>query len=300
MARVAFVLSLIVLLLTAGVAVAQEATEAPAVPIASLGDALPILISARSDLELLANSKMGANRPTGWSGSLDINDPHLAVLIRLDLELLAAESYGVDRRPDGWFGAVPSTNSAIARDIRHDLELLADALIQPGVRPPGWTGADPLMRCNRATQTLVNVLSQNGYALRADPNSAAFCRQAEIETSQYIERTMLNTESTGASLIGRGNDSPVVVGVIEASTQHTLAFLDRNAATRVGIIPQHTTLKPVARSYAPSSNMMVVQGDRFQVYVDYKLTNISVGTFRSLPDVDTLPITLQCGAAWCK
>ncbi len=306
-ARVGLLLTFIALMLMASLTVAQDATQVPTVtespvtvsPSPSLADALPILISARSDLELLATSKLGTSRPTGWSGSMDINDPHLAILIRLDLELLAGESYSVDSRPEGWFGAVPSTNFAIARDIRHDLELLADALVQPGVRPPGWTGADPLMRCNRATQTLVNVLSKSGYALRADPNSAAFCQQAEIETSQYIERTSLNTGIAAPGSISAGNDSPVVVGVIEASTLHTIAFLDRKASKRAGLIPQHTSMKPVARSYAAFSTMMVVQGDNFQVYVDYTATSMSQASFAALPNVDTLPITLQCGASWC-
>ncbi len=302
MARAGLILSLIAMMLLASLTVAQDATEVPVAvsPSPSLADALPILISARSDLELLATSKLGTARPTGWSGTIDINDPHLAILIRLDLELLAAETYNVDSRPAGWFGAVPSTNFAIARDIRHDLELLADAVVQPGVRPPGWTGADPLMRCNRATQTLVNVLSKGGYALRADPNSPTFCQQAEIETSQYIERTALSTGIAAPGSLGAGNDSPVVVGVIEASTLHTIAFLDRNASKRSGVIPQHTTMKPVARSYAAFSNMMVVQGDNFEVYVDYTATSMSQASFAALPNVDTLTITLQCGASWCE
>ncbi len=301
-ARAGLILSLIALMLMASMTVAQDATEVPVSvsPSPSLADALPILISVRSDLELLATSKLGSARPTGWSGSMDINDPHLAILIRLDLELLAAETYSVDSRPPGWFGAVPSTNFAIARDIRHDLELLADTIVQPGVRPPGWSGADPLMRCNRATQTLVNLLSNGGYALRADPNSPTFCQQAEIETSQYVERTSLNSGLAAPGSLSEDNSSPVVVGSIEASTLHTIAFLDRNASKRAGVIPQHTSLKPVARSNAAFSNMMVVQGDGFEVYVDYTATSLSQASFLTLPDIDSTPITLQCAAAWCE
>src|SRR5689334_24388084 len=112
------------------VEVAATATAAGA----QAGADLPILISARSDLQLLAINTLGNNLPAGWNDSLDINDPQLPLLIRLDLELLAGALLGADKRPPGWFGTVLSTPYAIARDIRHDLELLADT-VSPGPRP---------------------------------------------------------------------------------------------------------------------------------------------------------------------
>src|SRR5690606_5924457 len=113
------------------------------------------------------------------------------VQIRLDLELLAGQTVGLDSRPIGWFGAVGGTPFTVARDIRHDLEVLADLLVSPGVRPPGWAGSDPLMRCARAIQSLVRLIERGGYLIQADPNSPSFCAQAELEASGYVETNLL-------------------------------------------------------------------------------------------------------------
>jgi hypothetical protein len=128
-----------VMLPTSADAPVPEATAAPLSPFAN--DVLAILVPSRSDLEILAGQLMAGARPQGWSGNLDVTDPQLAVLIRLDLDLLMATVNGLENIPSGWFGAIPSTPYAIARDIRHDLELLADATVGLNVRPPGWSGA---------------------------------------------------------------------------------------------------------------------------------------------------------------
>lgn len=266
-------------------------------------DALPVLASGRSDLELLAESLIGGQRPPGWSGSFDINDPQLALALRLDLELLVATVYAVDSRPSGWFGAVGSTPFAIARDIRHDLELLADTLLQPNVRPPGWSGSDPLMRCNRATQNLVGLLERGGVALAADPNSPDFCALIEVEASQYVEANILSVTGGAASatlLDTSESGAAASSGGGEASTDFTLTFLDRNATQRGGVLPLGTRFTPLARSYAAFSNMMLVEGDGFVVFVDYTQTSIDDAAFNALPDVDAGEYVVVCTADWCE
>lgn len=273
---------------------------APTDPLSTAPLAMTVLIDARSDLELLASSQLEGQRPEGWNGSLDISDPQLALLIRLDLEILASTIYNVEQRPPGWFGAVASTPLAIARDIRHDIELLADTVIQPNVRPPGWVGSDPLMRCNRATQSLVGLMERSGITFSADPTSPDFCRQVEIEATRFVETTLLTNDPTAqpnVSLLDPGG-SPALSG--EASTDFTLAFLDRNALQRAGVLPRGIPFEPVARSYAQFSNMMVVAGEGFTVFVDYTQTTIDSQTFETLPNVDSAAVTPVCAASWCS
>ncbi len=144
MRHIALILGIGALLFGIGAALAQDT---PAFD----GDTLTVLVRSRSDLEILVDQQMGVGvRPVGWSGSLDVNNPQLPILIRSDLDLLMATLVGLDHVPAGWFGAQPSTPIAIARDIRHDLELLADAVVGFNVRPPGWNGDVPLMRCDRS------------------------------------------------------------------------------------------------------------------------------------------------------
>jgi hypothetical protein len=289
-------------------AFAQEATEEPppeptqaALPTSAIpGDVLPVLINARTDLEILVNSQLGSERPLGWSGSLDINDPQLAILIRLDLELLVARLYGVDSRPEGWFGAVPSTAAAIARDIRHDLELLADFAVQPGVRPPGWAGDKPIMRCDRATQNLVQLLERSAqFVLTADPLSLDYCQQAATQASQFTESQLLGGVGGGTS--GQPGGAGIApAGSIRASGNATLAFLDRNARASVGVIPTTEAFLPLARSYAQFSNMILVRGNDFEVFVDYTTTTLSEAQFTALGDVNSFAANPVCLASWCK
>ena len=273
-------------------------TPLPAV----INDALPVLISARSDLELLASSQMNAERPLGWTGSLDIGDPQLGLLIRLDLELLAGQTVGLDARPIGWFGAVGGTPYTIARDIRHDLELLADTLVSPGVRPPGWSGSDPLLRCGRATQSLVRLIERGGYLTQADPNSPNFCAQAELEASGYVEANLLaELPAPPPPVAGVVSGALTgLTGTTRANLRGVAVFRDRNARQRIGVLPRGVAFAAVARSTAPFSNMMLVRGEGFEVFIDYTFTTFGLAEFESLPDVagvtDVLP---QCTAEWC-
>jgi hypothetical protein len=273
-------------------------TPVPAI----INDALPVLISARSDLELLASSQMNAERPLGWTGSLDISDPQLAVQIRLDLELLAGQTVGLDTRPIGWFGAVGGTPYTVARDIRHDLEVLADSLVSPGVRPPGWAGSDPLLRCGRATQTLVRLIERSGYLIQADPNSPNFCAQAELEASGYVEANLLvPTQPPPPPVAGSVVSNPTgLTGTVRANLRGVAVFRDRNARQRIGVLPRGISFAAIARSTAPFSNMMLVRGEGFEVFVDYTFTTLGLAEFESLPDVATVSsLVPQCTADWC-
>jgi hypothetical protein len=274
---------------------APEADQALDSPIPS--EVLPILINARTDLEILVTSQLGGERPIGWSGSLDITNPQLALLIRLDLEVLAARLLSADLRPDGWFGAVSSTPIAIARDIRHDLELLADQVVQPGVRPPGWAGDKPIMRCDRSTQNLVQLLEITAqFVVTADPASLDYCQQVTIQASQFTEARILNPNAP----VGTAANTVAPPGSVTANGNFTIAFLDRNARQSVGIIPSGEALIPVARSFAQFSNMVLVRGANFEVFVDYTTTTLTREQFEALSDVNTLTASPACNADWCK
>jgi hypothetical protein len=277
----------------------MPAEAPPAAPAMSpeAAAALPILLSTRADLELLADNSGDGLRPNGWSGSIDASDPQLPTLVRLDLELLAGTRLGEGNRPAGWFGIVSSTPYAIARDVRHDLELLADAVVQPGVRPPGWTGDDPIMRCNRATQTLVRLLETGGYALQADPNSPTFCNEVEVEVSRLVERGGTAAAPVVAAVPGGSGAVPAPAGSITLDNDFVVAFLDRNARQRVGVIPQGTPVTLVARSANELSNMMVVRGNGFEVFVDYTYTPVTTEQFEALPMVESS--NTACTAQWC-
>jgi len=267
------------------------------------GPELSVLVSAHSDMELLANATLGLTRPLGWSGSSDITNAQLPLLVRLDLELLAGSLLGASIRPPGWFGAVGSSQFAIARDIRHDLELLADTTVSPNVRPPGWVGDDPLMRCPRGTQSLVNLLERGGsFLLLVDPNSADFCAQAEYQASQFTE-DLLNR---GGSIANNpppasgGNVTGLPGFTVTARPFEALAFLDRQATQRIGFIPSDIQFQAVARSYTEFSRMALVQGEGFEVYVDYTATSLTAQDFESLPDVNTVQLAAACTAEWCE
>jgi hypothetical protein len=269
-------------------------TAAPPAPLAN--DVLTILITARGDLELLANDRVGIERPVGWSGSTDINNPQLAILVRLDLEVLAGQLFTAETRPPGWFGAVPSTPFAIARDIRHDLELLADATIQPNVRPSGWVGDDPLYRCDRATQTLVALLERGGvFQLNLDPLATDYCLQAGVLASRFAEANLFNSPAPA----GEAGSVTTISGTYIVNNSFTVGFFDLDARQRAGIIPNGDSFTPVARSSNPFSNMMLVRGNGFELFVDYATTSVTTDEFEALPSMDTVTPNPVCTAEWC-
>lgn len=287
--------------------VAEE--SAPAAPQPAFDNAvLPVLVNARNDLEILANQLTGSERPAGWSGSLDVNNPQLAVLIRLDLELLMAQSVGLDNIPPGWFGAVPSTAYAIARDIRHDLELLADVMLGQNIRPPGWAGDNALMRCDRSTQNLVQLLQRSTtFAPTVLPTDPNYCQVVMVQAAQFTESNLLAGDAPvladAASADAGGAGGPVNfggAGTANALPDIALAFLDRHATRRVGAIPTTESFEPVARSLTQFSRMALVRGSGFEVFVDYETTTMTQDQFLRLPDVNGFPANPHCEAEWCN
>jgi hypothetical protein len=267
-------------------------TALPAAPASVIAaDALPLLINARTDMELLANQVLGSERPIGWSGSIDASDANLPLLMRLDLELLAGQMLGTNTRPVGWFGAVPSSVFAISRDIRHDLELLADSVNPANVRPPGWAGADALMHCDRATQSLVTLLERTtAFRLTVDANEPSFCSLASMQASRVVE-TGLPAASGGAAAAVAG--SPSISG------QFAVAFRTRFGTQPAGTIPVGEVITPVARSYVQFSRMMLVRGTGFELFIDYRDSTVSDADFEALPNIDNVSSTPNCTAAWC-
>lgn len=262
-------------------------------------DTISILVNARADLELLAADQLGQARPEGWTGLLDVDNPQLPLLLRLDLELLVGSLLGADTRPNGWFGAVRSTDEAVARDIRHDLELLADTILGYNVRPENWAGPnDPVVRCDRATQTLVNLLVRsNLFAVTADPAAAEFCAEVEVAASRFIEANFLSGD---AGAIFNAPAAAAVGGPVQIDTEFGVSFLDRFARQSAGVIPLGTPVEPVARSYVEFSNMTLVQGEGFLVFVDYQDTTLTVDQFEVLPNVDSVSQQPFCNARFCR
>ncbi|MGQ9907781.1 MAG: hypothetical protein ACUVS2_02990 [Candidatus Flexifilum sp.] len=286
---------------------AQAQAEPTPLPLSlDAAEALPTVLAARSDLELLADQAFGRDsRPPGWNGSLNASDPQLPLLVRLDLENMAGQLLSIDERPAGWFGIVVSSPRAIARDLRHDLELLADLVMgTSALRPAGWRGDDPIMRCGRAAQALVGLLGRSGFTVNLDFNQPGACDQLEIEVSRFVETTIITPPTVpqvgsaeGAIIQGSGQ---VTVDPFRVESPFVAAFGDRLARQRLGVIPVGTGFRPVARSYATGSNMMLIRGLDFQVYVDYTVTPVSRNEFLALPNVDMVGGTISCNAAWCE
>lgn len=259
-------------------------------------DVLPLLINTRTDMELLAGQVLGTERPVGWSGSIDGMNPDLPLLMRLDLELLAGRILGNDSRPAGWFGAVPSSVYAIARDIRHDLEMLADSVNPANVRPPGWAGSDPLMRCDRATQSLVTLLERTtSFRLSVDANEPSYCALAGMQASRFVETGL---SAGGSSAPGGG--SVAAAGTPMISGQFAVGFRTRFATQPAGTIPMGEAITPVARSYVQFSRMMLVRGAGFELFIDYRDSTLSEAEFEALPNIDNVNASPTCTAAWCS
>jgi hypothetical protein len=294
-------------MITAGQDVQPLQTQEPAAGSPLDANALQMLIQARSDLELLANDHLGTQRPPGWSGSADIYNPQLPLLVRLDLELLVGTLIAPDQRPPGWFGPVPGTPHSIARDIRHDLELLADTVGQSGIRPVGWAGGDPLLRCDRALQTLVGLLERSSnFVLPLDVNNPDFCRLAEQQATQFAEANNIAvnpgapSNSSAPNGVTGQNAVAAPPGSARVTGELALGFLNRYATEHVGLIPVGTPVTPVARSFTEFSRMMLVRGDGFELFVDHRDTTVTDAEFAVLPNVDGGQVNTFCDAGWCK
>jgi phosphate transport system substrate-binding protein len=282
-----------------GEEVIDDTTDPTALLATGEEQTLLLLIDARADLELMAANTLGVARPPGWSGSLDTTDPQLALLVRLDLETLAGALTDPNTRPVGWFGAVPSTSYSIARDIRHDMELLADEVFGLDDRPDGWAGGEPILRCDRSTQALAQLLTRGGvFQINVDINSPTFCAELASQASVFTEVNLLTTPGNENIFVPRVEVGPA--GAIVVNTSFAVAFLDRNAALRVGVIPEGTAVTVVARSPSRFSNMLLVQGPDFLVFTEFINTTLAEDAFRDLPSEDDIAAEPFCNAEWCN
>ncbi|MBN8637349.1 MAG: hypothetical protein J0M07_18635 [Anaerolineae bacterium] len=283
--------------------VTQEMVTPTLVPAPSISDAeteaLPVLLRDRVDLDLLAEQIYGfAERPAGWTGEIDPNNSQLALLIRYDLELLAAARLGPDARPEGWFGGVVSVPLAFARDIRHDLELLADLVMGTAtIRPAGWQGDDPLMRCDRTTQALITVLNAENYGFNIDFGQSGLCDALPIQIAQFVESQILQPPpllTTADELNDFNSRQP-----FRAENYYVVAFYDRKARNRAGVLPEGTGFAPISRSGVEFSNMMLIEGNNFRIFVDYLTTPVTTEQFYALPEMSEGTQVTLCNADWC-
>lgn len=266
-----------------------EPSAPPPPPI--IPNTLQILIEARIDIETLAATALGAQRPAGWSGSTDSIADDFAVTIRVDLEILARSLVG-ETPPAGWFGVVPSSPYAIARDIRHDLELLVDALEIE--RPPNWAGSSPLLRCDRATQALILLLDHTtDFTLQADRTAPDFCGQATREAATFVERRV---DSDTQAMMGASAQAAAEPRI---TAENAVGFINLSATTRGGIIPMNERLELVARQSGDTATLMLVRGVGFELFVDYRNTNVTPEQFLALRSVGGLRVDPRCTAAWC-
>lgn len=260
-------------------------------------DVSKLLLDARTDLELLASAVFGVERPEGWTGGVSPSDPQLNLLTRLDLEVLVATRLG--NPPAGWFGIYSSAPFAIARDIRHDLELAADAVYGVGQRPSNWIGADPLYRCNRATQTLVGLMLRGGlFVLNVPLDAPNYCAEVEAQVSVFSETNLLTRPFNEPIFSAELRET--LQGGITIDTDFAVAFFDRGASQRAGVIPNGTLVVPIARSYTRFSSMTLVQGDGFVLYVNWNDTTLEEGKWRALPDIDAVGNVTSCSADFCS
>jgi hypothetical protein len=275
-----------------------ETIEIPAEPTPPPAPEMPstlqLLISSRLDVETLAGLTLGAQRPEGWSGNTNSADPDLAISIRLDLELLAYALNGGEQI-EGWFGIVPSSPFAIARDIRHDLELLADA-VELIPRPTSWAGAPASLRCDRATQALVSYLEHaTNYILTADYNSPTFCEEALRSASVYAEQFIASTVPQEF-----GEDGPVTATSDPRITGATATgYIDLAGTVRGGIFPRGERFEVVARQSGDSATLLLVRGVGFELFVDYRDTNIPQSQFLTVRSVAGMRVDPRCVASWC-
>ncbi|MEO1289011.1 MAG: hypothetical protein AAFV93_14695, partial [Chloroflexota bacterium] len=224
----------------------------------------------------------------------DIENPQLPVFIRLDLEVLAAGIYGIENRPDDWFGAVRSTQDAIARDIRHDLELLADDVFGNS-RPTDWVGGLPIARCDRSTQALAVLLERNGlYSITSNPESPTYCQDVTTELSSFTEVNLLST-----SPVSVGPSGVEVPADVTIETTIAVAFYNTSATRRAGVVPSGTGIEPIARSYLGFSNMTLIRGTDFLLFVEWQNTSLTQAEWRELPDVADLEVETTCTTDWC-
>jgi hypothetical protein len=159
------------------------------------------LFDTRVDIEVVADSLFGVERPPGWKGSTDTAALSFVIDLWVDNELLANAIFGDGIRPSTWIGVGTGTPEPrlLARSVRHDLELSADQYFGIGVRPDTWRGAPPLERCALSLRGLVEMLNRfEGFDSNTPESALDFCRTLLVELEPQLTELLFRPDASGS------------------------------------------------------------------------------------------------------
>ncbi len=152
-----------------------------------------------------------------------------------------------------------------------------------GNQTPTPTSAESA--CGRLVANTFQLLkSKFNFSAQAQPGSADYCTSLETEMNVFIEAMF--------------KPQPGVAG----TSKDAYAFVDYAARQFVGTMPAGTPFQAVARNSLPGSQMILVIGDNFEVFVDYIFTSLTQAEFETLPDYRDYQGTIKgnCAASWCR
>ena len=136
--------------------------------------------------------------------------------------------------------------------------------------------------------------SAEGQRDRSDQNLAFFPEEAERVGSQIA-----GLESEVASYKNAHADALPEIAAARQDELTTLSTEIRDARQKIGVLPVSTGFTTLGRSTVGFSNMTLIEGDGFRVYVDWTTTPLTQDQFEALPDFTTLPGDVYCDVDWC-
>ncbi len=160
------------------------------------------IFDTRADLELLADSVLGAGvRPPEWTGNDDVKSPTVASDLWFDNELLANAIFGPDLRPPEWIGASVPVTEIIVRNARHDLELAADDFFGKNQRPDGWRGTTAIVRCDRTLQNVLTLMARYYSVVPQTPElTLNYCQAVHDEIEDNLVNIVFGTPDQNGAL----------------------------------------------------------------------------------------------------
>ncbi|MBC8098590.1 MAG: hypothetical protein H7Y11_04050, partial [Armatimonadetes bacterium] len=246
--------------------------------------------AVRGDLERLVDERRGVgNRPTGWSGNRDAGTTTFLDDLVRDLEIFTDSELGIGVRPPGWSRAIRNSPALSNDNLRFNLETLTDQLLGENIRPNGWQGLDPVDRCEPTVQTLVLLVSLTiaSPPIPADvTDDSVFCTEIARVTNDFAENPPpVEDQAVEAGLIGR--------------SQLAFSYLDVSALQYMGVMPRDVEFRAVFRNFN-ESNMMLVSGDDFVLFIDRRFTTLPEEVFLRLPTLENRKPLTFCDANWCN